>query len=388
MERLTENISKEKFENLALMSNGVANNFNNILAVIHGYAELTITELPKDSPLRSYMEEILLATRYGSDITEKLLMCAGKNIGPFKEINLSELVREMTDMLQSSTPKKSTIQYEFAEDIPYIKGNEEQIKKMITNLVANACEAMEEDEGIITVRVGKIQCAECLYAYLEITDTGLGIDSDIKNKIFDPFFTTKFTGLGLGLSEVAGIMRMHQGLIKVYSELEYGTAVRLFFPISKKYFAVYGKTSKVKPFSDKDMILVIDDDRAVLKIVTAILERVGFQALPASSGSEALEMFGKHSDKIKVVLLDVVMPDMDGEETFYRLKNFCNDVKVIFASGYNEKVLSDKIIEEGAFGFIQKPYRAKDLIEIICKAINYSSMNLPGKMIFTEQYIG
>jgi CheY-like chemotaxis protein len=280
-------------------------------------------------------------------------------------------------------PEKVTLKYDLSENLPAIDVDVTQIRRIIMNLITNASEAIV-GEGVITLKSGVVECSHLYlseayghenlsggtYVYLEVSDTGCGINKEIKDKIFEPFFTTKFFGRGLGLSEVSGIMRAHHGAIMVYNEPGHNTTFRLIFPLAGKTLTEHSK------LVTGDIVLVVDDEMSARKMAKTSLERAGFHVITASDGFKAIELLKAYSDMVKVVLLDMDMPQMNGEETFHRLKDISNDVRVIIAMECNDQRIYRQFIDDGVYGFIQKPCRVKDLVEVIYKAVDDYSENM------------
>ena len=246
------------------------------------------------------------------------------------------------------------------------------------NLIINASDAIGEKSGVITITTGAMECdraylsglylteelPEGVYIYLEVSDTGSGMDEKTKKKIFDPFFPTKFSGRGLGLAAVLGILRGHKGAIKVYSELNRGTTFKVLLPASREK-ASHIRASDPLPaeWEGKGTVLVVDDEDTIRALGKDTLERVGFKVLTAQDGLQAIELYKTHSNEIVAVLLDMTMPHMGGEETFRELRRIKSDVKVILSSGYNEQEATNNFVGKGLAGFIQKPYPPKELIK-------------------------
>lgn len=236
--------SAEKFESLGVMAGGIAHNFNNMLSKTLGYAELTLMSLPEDAKEKKNIKKIIESVQRASDMIKEIITYTGSNIFTLsmEQVNLSRIVKEIHELIDSIVSKKHRVIYELYENLPFIHGDVNQLSILIKNLIANASEAIGDNEGTITVRTGIIECTgeylssintlqdreEGLYVYLHIEDTGCGIGEDIKNKIFEPFFTTKFLGRGLGLSVVQGIVRIHHGLIKVSTGEN--TLIEILFP--------------------------------------------------------------------------------------------------------------------------------------------------------------
>jgi PAS domain S-box-containing protein len=373
--------SIQKHESLGKMAGGIAHGFNNILAGILGYAEIILMELPSDSPERYYLQKIQKSTQRGSDITKQMLSYTGHVKFTLEEINLAELIKEMNQFIEISTSNKCIFKYDIEENLPTIQGDTGQIRQVIMNLIMNASEAIESNNGIITLKTGKIACnetylcknypeenlSEGIYLYLDISDTGCGIEEDIQSKIFDPFFTTKFLGRGLGLAAVHGIVRVHKGAIKVFSKKGEGTTMRLLFP-ALRYLPEKEKERELtapKVYANGRTILVIDDAEDICTVAGKLLGKAGFTVMTASNGQEGLEIFRASCEDISLIILDVAMPVMSGEKAFKELKLIKSDVPVILTSGYNEDHALSRFGEAEIAGFIQKPYRGQDLIEMV-----------------------
>jgi CheY-like chemotaxis protein len=257
------------------------------------------------------------------------------------------------------------------------------------NLLTNASEAVGDSPGTITLVTGSVHADRAYlagafvdedipegdYVFLDVSDTGCGMDAETRAKIFDPFFSTKFSGRGLGLAAVLGIVRGHRGAVRVYSEPGQGTAVKVLFPAAEKGTAVPHRPSEEAPaprdadFRGSGTVLVIDDEPSVRDVARAILERAGFEVLVAASGREGLERFRAGADRIVAVLLDMTMPDFSGEEVFAELRSIRPGVPVILSSGYNEQDATRRFAPAGLAGFIQKPYLPADLLSKVRAAL-------------------
>jgi len=371
----------QKHESLGKMAGGIAHGFNNILASILGYAEISIMESPSDSPVRYYLQKIQKATHRGSDITKQMLSYTGHGKLMLEEIDLPGLIKEMYQFIEISTSNKCIFKYDIGENLPTIQGDAGQIRQVIMNLIMNASEAIDGNNGTITLKTGKMSCSETYlsenypeenllpgtYLYLDVSDTGVGIPEDIQSKIFDPFFTTKFLGRGLGLAAVHGIIRVHRGAIKVYSKNGEGTTMRLLFP-ALRYLQEKEKEKEIivrEVYGNGRTVLVIDDAEDICTVATKLLGKSGFTVLTASNGKEGLEIFRTRCEDISLIILDVAMPVMSGEKAFKELKRIKSDVPVIITSGYNESHAMSRFGKTEIAGFIQKPYRGKDLIEMV-----------------------
>jgi len=379
----------QKLESLGVLAGGIAHDFNNLLVGILGNVGLAHLDMPPDSPLRPYCEQIEQAALRARDLTNQLLAFAGKGKFQIGAANLSDLVRDTANLLRVSIPRRVTLDLHLAPDLPPILADATQIRQVVMNLLTNASEAIGDSPGTITLVTGAVHAdrqylagafvdedlPEGDYVFLDVSDTGCGMDAETQARIFDPFFSTKFSGRGLGLAAVLGIVRGHRGAIRVYSEPGHGTAVKVLFPAAEKGTAVPHRPPEEAPaprdadFRGSGTVLVIDDEPSVRDVARAILERAGFEVLVAASGREGLERFRACADRIVAVLLDMTMPDLAGEEVFAELRSIRPDVPVILSSGYNEQDATRRFAPAGLAGFIQKPYLPADLLSKVRAAL-------------------
>jgi ABC-type amino acid transport substrate-binding protein/signal transduction histidine kinase len=376
----------QKLESLGVLAGGIAHDFNNILMAVLGYSDLALLELPQYSPVRDKIKEISNAAKRAAGLAQQMLAYSGKGRFVIEPINLNEFVKEMTHILQITISKKAVLNFNFAENLPAFDGDANQIRQIIMNLITNASEAVGDNSGVIALSTGAINCdrsyldsvssvfidgvneilPEGIYVYFEITDSGCGMEKDVIDKIFDPFFTTKFTGRGLGMAAVQGIVRGHSGAIKVYSEVGIGTTFKVLFPVNEQLATISdAKISDEKvdtKWRGSGTVLIVDDEETVCAVGKLMLERCGFDVLTAKDGREALDVFNQNKDKIECVLLDLTMPHMNGEETFHELRRIKQDIKVVLCSGYNQQNATQEFAGKGLAGFIQKPYQSDVLI--------------------------
>jgi CheY-like chemotaxis protein/two-component sensor histidine kinase len=318
-----------------------------------------------------------------ADLTRQLLAYAGKGRFIVSTVNLSELVREISSLIETSVPKNVQLRMDLAEHLPLIEGDASQIQQLVMNLIINAAEAIGEGmNGTVLVSTGVQQVDEHYmrtvlaetaikpgkYVYLEVNDTGRGMDEETKARIFEPFFTTKFTGRGLGLAAASGIVRSHRGAMKVYSTPGKGSTFKVLFPTTEQE----GSQQESKPGTDLSgtgVVLVVDDEAVVRQTAKAALGRYGYTVLAAEDGQSAVDLFRQMADRISVVLLDMTMPGLSGEETVQRLQMVRPDVRVVLTSGYNETEAVRRFSGKRLAGFIQKPYTAAQLAEKIKAAL-------------------
>ena len=374
----------QKLESLGVLAGGIAHDFNNLLVGVLGYAGLAEMELPADSPARESVQKIEKAARRAADLTRQLLAYSGRGRFAVEWVDLPALVEEMAHLLQTSVSKKARLEYDFARDLPPIEGDATQLRQVVMNLITNASDALGDQSGAITLRSGVVhvdrdELAETYlsadlpegpYVYVEVSDTGCGMDEETLAKIFDPFFTTKFPGRGLGLAAVLGIVRGHRGALKVTSEPGRGSTFRVLLPCGGRPEApVEAEPAPGGNWRGAGTILVVDDEESVRAVAQLILERSGFAVLTAVDGREALDVFRAHRDEIALVLLDLTMPHLSGEETLQELRRISADVRVILSSGYNEQEVAGRDAGKSPVRFIQKPYSPSALIEKVREAL-------------------
>ena len=376
----------QKLESLGVLAGGIAHDFNNILMVILGSAELALNELSPVSPARKLLDDICAGARRAADLCRQMLAYAGKGRFVVEALDLREVIREMAHLLEASVSKRVTLRYEFAENTPMVEADATQMRQIIMNLVVNASEASEDRNGLVSIATGVIECdRQCLsdtwldddlpegpYVYLEVADTGCGMDAATQAKMFDPFFTTKFQGRGLGLSAVLGIVQGHKGSIKVYSEEGAGSTVKILLPASDRQLpdAAGVDDDSVDVWQGQGTVLVVDDEEAVRDVAKRMVEPFGLEVLTANDGRQALAVYREHRDKIVCVLLDLTMPDMDGKEAFRELRRIDPQVPVIIASGYNEQEIRQRFAGKAINGFVQKPYQLAALRSRLAGALS------------------
>jgi len=368
----------QKLESLGVLAGGIAHDFNNILMTIIGNADLAMMRISKESPGIENLRKIEQAGAQAADLAKQMLAYSGKGRFCIEQIDLNNLLTEMLHMLEVSISKKAVIRLQLVPNLPSVTADATQIRQVVMNLVINASEAIGEKSGIIAITTGCMDCdnsylkdvfmveniSEGLYVYLEVTDTGCGMGKDTLAKIFDPFFTTKFTGRGLGMAAVMGIVRGHKGAIKVYSELNKGTTFKILLPASDKPAEIFNHDGHSDNWQGHGTVLLVDDEETVRGIGREMLQELGFEVVTANNGKEAVETFRKTPD-ISLVILDLTMPHMDGEQCFRELRHIKPDVKVLMSSGYNEQEVTQKFVGKGLAGFIQKPYKMSALRKVL-----------------------
>ena len=374
----------QKLESLGVLAGGIAHDFNNILMVVLGNADLALMRITPESPARENLMQIEQAAGRAADLARQMLAYSGKGSFVIENLSVTAIVEEMTHMLEVSISKKVVLRYNYAQELPAVSGDATQLRQVILNLVINASEAIGDDSGVIAVSTGVMECdraylsdswiddrlSEGLYVTLEVADTGCGIDPQTIPKIFDPFFTTKFTGRGLGMAAVLGIVRGHKGAIRVQSEQGRGTSFKLLLPALTRGAELQDPSGSAEGgWRGSGTVLLVDDEETIRALGKDMLQAIGFSVLTASDGQDALEVFARNKEEITCVLLDLTMPRLDGEQTFRELHRLYPELRVIISSGYNEQEITQKFVGKGLAGFIQKPYRvaevAKKLREVL-----------------------
>ena len=371
-------LQAQKLESLGILAGGIAHDFNNILMAIFGNADLALLHLDKESPAVENLTRIQQAAARAADLTKQMLAYSGKGRFVIKSLDLNEMIEKMLQMLKVSISKKALIVLNLHRPLLLVEADTTQMHQILMNLVINASDAIGSEDGRITLTTGHIECdrnylndghldenlSAGRYVYLDVTDTGCGMSKDTLEKLFDPFFTTKFAGRGLGLAAVLGIVKGHKGVIKVNSEPEMGTTFRVLLPASELPVEQVRQESRTDDWNGSGTVLLVDDEEDVRGIAVKMLRVLGFTPITAKDGREAVRIFKERPD-IVLVILDLTMPFMDGNQCFCELSRLDPNVKVIMSSGYNEQDVNHGLACKGISGFIQKPYSLTVLREAI-----------------------
>lgn len=382
-ERLTlerQILHTQKLESLGVLAGGIAHDFNNLLTGIMGNTGLAMMHSEKGSPVQNNLTKIENIASRAAELCNQMLAYSGKGKFVIQPIDINEMVRDMAMLLKVSIPKKVRLQVALDAKIPAIEADVTQVRQIIMNLITNAADAIGNKSGTITVKsyakflAGRELESRYLnqkikdgnYIVLEVTDTGCGMKGETLLKLFDPFFTTKFTGRGLGLAAVLGIVRGHKGTLMITSKFGFGTTVKIVLPASnKKALPLLEKKVTGKLLKGEGSILVVDDEESVRSILKEALEFSGFKIILAEDGEKAIKLYKKHIDEIKLIILDLTMPKLNGEETYKRLIKFDPKVKVILSSGFNAQDAIKRFSSNGIAGYLQKPYHLQSLREKI-----------------------
>jgi PAS domain S-box-containing protein len=373
----------QKLESLGVLAGGIAHDFNNLLAAIIGNLSLVTDDLPELHTVRATVEQAMLAAEKAAELTRQMLAYSGKGHFQLKELNLNELVKENAQILKAVISKTVALDLQLGSELPKILVDSSQIQQVVMNLITNASEAIGDQAGSIIVTTGIDSCNETYlsrsrtaqkpeagrFVWVEVRDTGCGMDEATQHRLFEPFFTTKFTGRGLGMSAVLGIVQGHGGALIINSEVGKGTNMRVLLPavptkadnISEDQITVPAVKSNAEQVRFSGTVLVVDDEEMIRGLCDAILSRLGFRVLQAVDGVEAMRIFQAHASVISAVIMDLTMPLMDGATAFKKMLQIKPDVKVILSSGYSEHDVSKNFSGQHPAGFLHKPYQLKTL---------------------------
>lgn len=359
-------LHSQKMEAIGTLAGGVAHDFNNILTGINGYTQFALGMFPEDSEVRPDLKEVENLTKRAADLTRQLLAFGRKQTLETVVFNVNDMIDSMTKMLSRVLGEHICLDIHPNAEAGYVRADRGQIEQVLMNLVLNARDAMP-DGGKLTIESYNSKIEEGapdpevkpgFYVVLAVSDTGVGMDADIKARVFEPFFTTKEAGkgTGLGLPMAYGIVKQHGGKLWVYSELGKGSTFKVYLPVVEKPDTVPG-TGAIRPkTAGTEMVLIVEDEESVRKIIERSLSMNGYKALSASSAAEAEKIFDEHAGRISLLLTDVIMPDMNGRELYNTLLGKQSDLKVLYMSGYTDNsIVHHGVLDEGV-DFIQKPF--------------------------------
>jgi len=392
----------QKMESIGILASGIAHDFNNILMGIQGYDSLILMDIDSTHPHYERLTGIEQQIQSGADLTKQLLEFASGGKYEPRPTDLNELIKNQNRMF-GRTKKEITIRGNYEKDLWMVEIDQGQIKQVFLNLYVNAWQAMTTcadlpapaarqagsaaggpGGGSLYIQTENVTLDENYtrpyqrdpgrYVKISVTDTGIGMDEATQQRIFEPFFTTKETkkmgrGTGLGLASVYGIIKNHNGIVDVYSKKNQGTTFTIYLLASKS--EVSGQKSEISEDvrHGDETVLLVDDEDVIIKVSLEILNILGYQVLTARSGKEALKVYKKNKDKIDLIILDMIMPDMGGGKTYDRIKEINPGIKVLLSSGYSIEGQATEILKRGCNGFIQKPFNISELSQIIKKVL-------------------
>jgi len=374
-------LEAQKLESLGLLAGGVAHDFNNLLTVIQGNAGMAREAMDEPEIAAGCLRNIEETCRRAADLVRQMLAYSGRGRVQVQLLDLNRLIQEIAQLLSVSIPKAIALRFELAAALPPVSGDAAQLQQVVMNLVTNAAEAIGEAEGCVTLRSGcrelgetdvtGLRVAEALnpgsFVYLEVVDSGSGMDRETQARIFDPFFTTKFAGRGLGLAAMQGIVRGHGGGVEIQSSPGAGTLFRVYLPAQSGTI----DTAEVEPslaqsrVTGAGLVLVVDDEPGIREFVRRVLVRAGFDVMVAADGVEAIELVRSHQQELRLVLLDLTMPKLGGDEALLDMRALGFSGPVIRWSGYAESDVSP----DSYTAFLRKPFSSEELLALVGKAL-------------------
>jgi PAS domain S-box-containing protein len=379
--------TSRKLESLGVLAGGIAHDFNNLLAGILGNTRMALLEMPPDSRSRCHLEDVITACKRAAELCSEMLAYSGNGKTSMEAVDIASLVKGTSELLRIHVPANSELRVMPCSEPRVVEGDPIQIRQVIMNLAMNGLDAVRGRGGLVKMTTGIVDCSreyldgiplhdgipEGSYVFIDVNDDGCGMDQSVQSRMFDPFFTTKFTGRGLGLSAVLGIVRAHKGAISVRSKRGRGTSIRVLLPAMTRpappapVEQVGGTSDRVRGTS----ILVVDDEPTVLLLTQRILEHAGYQVLTAKSGEDAVDLYRTRRDEIAAVLLDMTMPGMSGWEVLEELRTLDRDVHVVLTSGYIGHEGARDLSGEAAVAFLAKPFEPLDLLEMLRQILGY-----------------
>jgi PAS domain S-box-containing protein len=370
----------QKLESLGVLAGGVAHDFNNLLTGIMGGASFVLEILPQGHPAQQVLQSITRASERAASLTRQLLAYSGKGRFIIEPVDLSELIHDITNLIQTSIPKTVQLRLELSKYLPPVEADSTQIQQLVMNLIINGAEAIGEQPGVLTVRTGTRMVNHQhvgatiadpdlqpgAYVLIEVEDNGAGMTEEVKARIFDPFFTTKFTGRGLGLAAALGIVRGHKGAIHVESQPGRGSAFRVLLPVAAGHTSLAPEPRR----GSLGTVLIADDEEVVRTMAKAALQHAGYDVQLAETGEEAVQLFVQAKAYISLVLVDLSMPVLSGDQVLERIRQIRPDVPVIVSSGYSEVAVLHRFAGSNIAGFLQKPYKSNRLVEAVNQALH------------------
>jgi signal transduction histidine kinase/ActR/RegA family two-component response regulator len=377
-------LQAQKFESLGVLAGGIAHDFNNLLMGVLGHAGLARLEAPAESDaLRQHLEEIEGAGRRAAELSRQLLAFAGRGRFELRPLDLTELVDESLRATRGSLPENVVVETHLDDGLPAVRADAAQIGQVVTHLVLNAAESLGEKGGTVTVttghetlghealaRFGAANLGGGEYVFLEVSDTGCGMDESTRARLFEPFFTTKATGRGLGLAAAQGIVRAHHGVITVETEVDRGTTFRVHLlatdesarPFESQLATVARPAATAADAAaSRPLVLVVDDEELTRAATAKMLERLGHRVVTAASGRAGVATLLARRDEVALVLLDVTMPHFSGAETLREMRRVRPDVRVVLMSGFTETEAITRFAGLGVAGFLEKPFALDEL---------------------------
>lgn len=374
--------SEQKVEGLRILAGGIAHDFNNLLSAILGNANLGRLDLPSSSPLHQNLSRIEVAAERAAGLTRQLLIYSGQPGLENSQVDLSGVVHEMSELLRVSVPPDVAIRFDLGGRAT-CNGDPTQIRQVLMNILVNGAESMADAEGEITIRTGCVALTdreissliswgpidEGEFAFVEIEDSGVGMEPENQAKMFDPFFSTKKTGRGLGLAAAGGIVQNHSGVLEVDSEIGSGTRIRVYFPYCAEKATLADECRSSRP-GNGEVVLVVDDDPNVRRLVATMLESLGFNVRVADDGASGISEYETHQAEIALVLMDVEMPRMSGVRARREILERNPAANMILMSGHVGPEAGGEMPKEDGVRFIQKPFSLDSLLHVVTSALD------------------
>ena len=379
----------QKLESLGVLAGGIAHDFNNLLSGILGSLDLVSADLSPQSELSQPLTLARECAERAAVLCDQLLAYSGRGRFVVKPVSLNTVVEELRPLLEMSLVSKPCLTFEFEPDLPLIEVDLTQVRQVVLNLVMNAAEATRAGSGHVTVRARLVevrrdelsqylmgdQLTDGKYVSLEVSDDGCGMDESTLARIFEPFFTTKFAGRGLGLPALMGIVRGHRGAIQVVSNSGCGSLFRVLFPIPRRRVSETSHAPPALNWQGFGCVLFADDELPVRTVGRRILERLGFDVILAHNGRAAVDEFARRPDIISLVILDLTMPEMTGEEALREIRKMRPDVPIVLTSGYGEEEVLERLAYARIDAFLKKPFRMEDFTSLIQSVLQRKSVS-------------
>jgi signal transduction histidine kinase/CheY-like chemotaxis protein len=375
----------QKLESLGVLAGGIAHDFNNILTVIVSGCSLARLRPERTAAQLDMIESAALRA---AGLCNQMLTYAGKGQSALAQTDVGEMVREMVTMLRSTINQNVTITFTLEDDIPLIKADISQLRQLVMNLIINASEAIGAEQGTIDVGLNMVKIGVAAvdkdhlgktipmgwYACLKVRDSGCGMDEETRSRIFEPFFSTKFTGRGLGMSALLGIVNLHGGALQLNSKPGQGTIFKVYLPIMicSADAVTPVLPAVITPWKGSGTILLVEDDEMILDVTRTMLEEMGFSVIEARNGQEGLNLYQQKTAEIDLVLTDIGMPVMDGYALFSALKKISPKLPIIISSGFGDFEVTQRIVGEKIAGLISKPYLFSQLQALIKSVVEAS----------------
>jgi len=378
-------IRSRNLESLGFLAGGIAHDFNNILTGILGNTGLLRKTMEKSVMGNKYIDRIESSTARAAELCSQLLAFSGKGKFVILPVDINSIVLELTRLLETALPNHIQLKNRIRDVLPFIDVDPTQFKQIVMNLILNASDSIGDEQGTITIRTGMEHGLKrdekavyfltentnpSEFIYLEVGDSGEGIEDKMIERIFDPFFTSRSMGKGLGLSAVIGIVKSHGGYLRVKSTLGCGSSFRLYFPVSSKEAVEEKKPARRTDFyPGEGTILIADDEPTIREMAGVTLENHGFEIIVAADGREAVEIYRRKKKDIILLVLDLTMPELDGIEVIKEIHRSDPEVKAILSSGFSRHEAIEDLEQKGFSAFLPKPYKPEDLIEVVMSVL-------------------